>query len=172
MSEPVLKPCPLCQGDAALRDKHYEGTGSGGMETPWPFVICNKCGLRTVPVKCDDSPYGKRTKAKSYAAARSEAVAAWNTRQPEPVNAEPNALVERALWLASGQDDPHSATISELCATIQALEARVREAREVVQEARELLQYDPAQLDDWDASSGSVVKRITAFLAKGGDNGR
>ncbi len=32
-------------------------------------------------------------------------------------------LVERARFLASGQDDPHSATISELCAEIERLRA-------------------------------------------------
>lgn len=33
-----------------------------------------------------------------------------------------SALVERARFLASGQDDPHSVTIEELCARIAELE--------------------------------------------------
>jgi hypothetical protein len=76
------------------------------METPWPFVICNKCGLRTVPIECDDSPYGKRTKAKSYTAAKAEAIAAWNTRPPasEPVP-EVAGLVERLKSAALACDD-------------------------------------------------------------------
>jgi hypothetical protein len=30
-------------------------------------------------------------------------------------------IVEQVLWLASGQDDPHSATIIELCVELQSL---------------------------------------------------
>lgn len=75
-----LKNCPLCGGECAVSDHHYLGTGASGMETPWPFVTCNKCGLRSVPVQCDDSPYGERTKAKSYKTAKAEAIAAWNAR--------------------------------------------------------------------------------------------
>lgn len=32
-------------------------------------------------------------------------------------------LIERSLFLASGQDDPHSVTITELCAALRTLKA-------------------------------------------------
>ena len=41
-------------------------------------------------------------------------------------------LVERARFLAAGQDDPHSVTISDLCDEIERLRAALKEAAEMM----------------------------------------
>lgn len=41
-------------------------------------------------------------------------------------------LVERARFLAAGQGDPHSATITDLCDRIEQLERELAEAREAL----------------------------------------
>ncbi|MXO67809.1 hypothetical protein GRI72_03045 [Altererythrobacter marinus] len=48
-------------------------------------------------------------------------------------------LVERARFLASGQDDPHSVTIDELCDRIEAQAAALRESAAALQCAKEEL---------------------------------
>lgn len=57
-------------------------------------------------------------------------------------------LVDRALWLANGQDDPHSQTIIELCAALLSERNRARE--EALNEAAELAD---AVADEEDALS-------------------
>ena len=76
----VLDPCPLCEAKAKIEDYRYQGAHASGMETAHPFVECTNCGLKIPPVACDDSPYGRKAGAKSYAQARAEAESRWNTR--------------------------------------------------------------------------------------------
>lgn len=76
----VLEPCPLCEAPAFFNHWRYSGAHATGMETPQPFVECSGCGLKLPPVQCDDSPYGRKTGAKSYIQARAETELRWNTR--------------------------------------------------------------------------------------------
>lgn len=98
-----LKPCPFCGGKADLKNQHYTGTGASGMETPWPFVSCNECGVRSVPVECDNSSYGQRTKAKTYRQALEMTVIAWNTRADDANIAVLSAENERLREALKGK---------------------------------------------------------------------
>lgn len=55
-------------------------------------------------------------------------------------------LVERALFLASGQDDPHSSTIIELANRIVELEAE--QARRDANELRNCVNWGPCSRND------------------------
>jgi len=89
-----LKPCPFCGGEAVLETIRPGGTGSSGMETPRPFTKCKAGCVEMRPIKCDDWGWGKKNGWPSSQEAKAEAIAAWNTRQPDAV---PGDLVERLL---------------------------------------------------------------------------
>jgi ribosomal protein L37E len=76
----VLKPCPLCGGEAVIIDNREAGTGASGMETPEPSIRCTKCKLETARVRCTDWPYGRASKMLTYKQARESIITAWNTR--------------------------------------------------------------------------------------------
>lgn len=75
-----LEPCPLCEAKGQIKDHRYQGAHASGMETPHPYVQCINCGLKTPPVPCDDSPYGRKSGAKTYHQACAEVELRWNTR--------------------------------------------------------------------------------------------
>lgn len=80
MTTDLLEPCPLCLCKAAVKDHRISGAHTSGIETPHPYVECTNCGLRLPPVPCDDSPYGRKSGAKSYDQARAEVEMRWNHR--------------------------------------------------------------------------------------------
>lgn len=81
-----LSACPFCGGEAEVALEQPGGTGSSGMETPWPFVRCKtaKC-IAMPPVVCDDWPFGKAHGYLSSKQARAKAITAWNTRTSQLV---------------------------------------------------------------------------------------
>lgn len=93
-----LKPCPFCGGDAVLKKQRYAGTGASGMETPWPYIMCNKCKLAQMPLYCDDWAKGPRSKRRhlNYKEAEAQQVAAWNTR-PDQIAESANCSLPREV---------------------------------------------------------------------------
>jgi hypothetical protein len=117
----VLKPCPLCGGEAVIIDNREAGTGASGMETPEPSIRCTKCKLETARVRCTDWPYGRASKMLTYKQARESIITAWNTRieaqtiSPatavsvrwhRPVHRAVMASVKLGAWMSAALDDP------------------------------------------------------------------
>lgn len=80
MSE-ELKPCPLCGGDAG-----YGYNEAFSTDSSFPFVGCEKCVLMI--------EYNS-----NYPAEKLNAIAAWNTRVPDP---RVKALVEATKAVSEG----------------------------------------------------------------------
>lgn len=73
MPEPKLKPCPFCAGTALRLDDSDE---------VFRHVSCFDCGAcgPSAGTECEDAEFGR-----DYgAAARRDAIEAWNDRRPTP----------------------------------------------------------------------------------------
>ena len=78
-------------------------------------------------------------------------------------------LLDRALWLANGQDDPHSTTLAELCATVESLQHRLTACEEAGQgwQPIETAPRDGTPFLGWDGGVALVAWVVTAWGRRG-----